>query len=265
MDRSGMRSTTAAMALAVLGLSLAAAPGRGEPVDLQLVLAADVSSSIDDDEFALQRRGYATALTDPRVVAAIRAGVLGRIALCLVEWSGVDRQHVSVGWRIIDGETSAAEFAALLIAAPRPFDGHTAIGAAIDFAAAQFARSGHESRRRTIDISGDGISRIGKPPAVARDAAVAQGIVINGLAMVPPPPPPFDPYHNTSPLAGPLIADRFALIPLRLDPPEGLAAYYRVNVAGGAGSFVMVVDDLGTFGAAMANKLIREIARAPGG
>jgi hypothetical protein len=259
-----MRQTMASMVLAALGMLLAGVPGRGEPVDLQLVLAADVSSSIDDEEFALQRRGYAAALTDPRVVAAIRSGALGRIAVCLVEWSGVDRQHVSVGWRVIDGEASADAFASLLMAAPRPFDGHTAIGAAIDFAAAQFALSGHESRRRTIDISGDGISRIGKSPATARDEAVAQGIVVNGLAMVSPPPPPFDPYHNTSPLARPLIADRFSLIPLRLDPPEGLAEYFRANVAGGPGSFVMVVEDLASFGTAMANKLIREIAQAHG-
>ncbi|MBM3524965.1 MAG: DUF1194 domain-containing protein [Alphaproteobacteria bacterium] len=257
--------TTASVLLGLIGLLIAAVPGRSETVDLQLVLAADVSSSIDDDEFALQRRGYAAALTDPRVLAAIRAGALARIAVCLVEWSGVDRQHVSVGWRVIDGEASAAEFAALLIAAPRPFDGHTAIGAAIDFAAAQFATSGHDSRRRTIDISGDGVSRIGRPPDIARDEAVARGIVINGLVMVPAPPPPFDPYHNTSPLAGALIADRLSLIPLRLEPPGGLVEYYRVNVAGGPGSFVMAVDDLHSFGAAMANKLVREIAQAPGG
>ena len=258
-----MRSTLRATALAVLGLLLAGVSGRSEPVDLQLVLAADVSSSIDDEEFALQRRGYAAALTDPGVLAAIRAGPLGRIAVCLVEWSGAAHQHVSVDWRVIDGEASAADFAAMLLAAPRPFDGHTAIGAAIDFAVARFDAGGHGSRRRTIDISGDGASRIGKPPDEARDEAVARGIVINGLAIVPPEPPPFDPYHNAHPLSGPLIADRFSLIPLRLDPPGGLAEYYRANVAGGQGSFVMVVEDVRTFGTAMANKLIREIAQAP--
>ena len=132
-----------ALLLAALAmLPLAAAPARAEEVDLQLVLAADVSRSVDAEEFALQREGYATAFQDPRVLRAIRSGPLGRIAVCFVEWSGEWEQHVTVDWTVIRDEESAEDFAAALVARPRPFAGRTAIGAAIDHAVTQFARSG---------------------------------------------------------------------------------------------------------------------------
>jgi hypothetical protein len=227
-------------------LVLAIFPGmaaRAEEVDLQLVLAADVSRSIDAEEFALQREGYAAAFADPRVLRAIRSGQLGRIAVCFVEWSGEWAQQVMVDWTVIRDEASAEAFAAALLLPARPFADRTALGVAIDYAAAQFARSGHSSARRTIDISGDGTNTNGKAPAIARDQALAQGIVINALAILSPEPMPWNPYHT--------------------HPPGGLANYFRENVAGGPGSFVVVVEDFQSFAYAIANKLIKEIAEIP--
>jgi len=239
--RGALRAAALLLGLAAAALSSA---GRAEEVDLQLVLAADVSRSVDAEEFALQREGYAAAFADPRVLRAIRSGPLGRIAVCFVEWSGEWAQQVTVPWTVIRDEASAARFAAALTAKPRPFADRTAIGAAIDYSVAQFARSGHESRRRTIDISGDGTNTNGKTPAAARDQALALGIVINGLVILSPEPLPWNPYHT--------------------HPPGGLPAYFRENVAGGPGSFVMVVEDFQSFAFAITNKLVREIAALPG-
>lgn len=225
--------------LAVAGASRA----RAAQVDLQLVLAADVSRSVDAEEFRLQREGYAAAFNDPRVLRAIKSGPLGRIAVCFVEWSGEWAQQVTVDWTLIDDEESAAGFAAAMLARPRPFADRTAIGVAIDYAVGQFARSGHQSQRRTIDVSGDGTNTNGKPPALARDQAVALGIVINGLVILSPEPMPWNPMHT--------------------HPPGGLENYFRENVAGGPGSFVMVVEDFQSFAFAIANKLIKEIAELP--
>lgn len=238
------RRSLLALLLAILAtLPFAVAPARAEQVDLQLVLAADVSRSVDAEEFALQREGYAAAFQDPRVLRAIRSGPLGRIAVCFVEWSGEWEQFVTVDWTVIRDEESAEDFAAALVARPRPFAGRTAIGAAIDHAASLFARSGHQSQRRTIDVSGDGTNTNGKLPSVARDEAVAQGIVINGLVILSPVPIPWNPYHT--------------------HPPGGLGNYFQENVAGGPGSFVMVVEDFQSFAYAIANKLVREIAEVP--
>ena len=228
-----------ALALAVCGASRAWAA----QVDLQLVLAADVSRSVDAEDFRLQREGYAAAFNDPRVLRAIKSGPLGRIAVCFVEWSGEWAQQVTVDWTLIEDEESAAGFGAAMLARPRPFADRTAIGAAIDHAVAQFGRSGYRSQRRTIDVSGDGTNTNGKPPAMARDQAVALGIVINGLVILSPEPLPWNPMHT--------------------HPPGGLDTYFRENVAGGPGSFVMVVEDFQSFAFAIANKLIKEIAAVP--
>lgn len=233
--------------LVLLGLSLllpgTAAPARAEPVDLQLVLAADVSRSVDSQEFKLQREGYAAAFNDPRVLRAIKSGALGKIAVCYFEWSGEYAQQVIADWTVIEDEESAAGFAATLLQVPRPFADRTSIGVAIDYAVGQFGRSGHQSRRRTIDVSGDGTNTNGKPPSISRDNAVALGIVINGLVILSPEPMPWNPMHT--------------------HPPGGLDNYFRENVAGGPGSFVMVVEDFQSFAFAIANKLIREIAEVP--
>lgn len=233
--------------LVLLGLSLllpgAARSARAEPVDLQLVLAADVSRSVDSQEFKLQREGYAAAFNDPRVLRAIKSGGLGKIAVCYFEWSGEFAQQVVADWTVIEDEESAAGFAAALLQVPRPFADRTSIGVAIDYAVGQFGRSGHQSRRRTIDVSGDGTNTNGKPPSIARDQAVALGIIVNGLVILSPEPMPWNPNHT--------------------HPPGGLDNYFRENVAGGPGSFVMVVEDFQSFAFAIANKLIREIAEAP--
>ena len=225
--------------LVLAGLSAAWA----EHVDLQLVLAADVSRSVDEGEFRLQRDGYAAAFSDPRVLRAIRSGQLGRIAVCYLEWSGEWAQKIVVDWTIIADEESAGAFGDALLREPRPFAERTALGVAIDFAVDQFKRSGHQSERRTIDVSGDGTNTNGKHPTVARDAAVAAGITINGLVILSPEPMPWNAWHT--------------------HPPGGLENWFRENVAGGPGSFVLVAEDFNSFAFAIVNKLIREIAEAP--
>jgi hypothetical protein len=158
-------------------------PAFAEAVDLALVLAADVSNSVDQQEFEFQRQGYAAAINDARVLDAIQSGTHKAIAVCFLEWSGAPEQRVVVDWTIIRDREVAAEFAGKLLAAPRSFSGSTAIGAAIDFAARQLARSGIETARRAVDVSGDGDSNQGRPVTAARDDAVADGITINGLAI----------------------------------------------------------------------------------
>jgi len=231
---------TAAMA-AILSLGSIAA--RAETVDLALVLAADVSRSIDDDEFKLQRQGYAAAVTNPRVLQAIAAGRTGAIAICFIEWSGPEEQQVVAEWTTIrDGETAAA-FAATLLAAPRSFIGRTSISAAIDFSRAYVAKLGAAAERRVIDVSGDGTNNSGRPAPDARDEAVAAGFTINGLAIINEHPNPGYFAHT--------------------QPPEGLPEYYRQNVIGGPGGFLLVIQDFNSFGEAITNKLVSEIAATP--
>ena len=215
-----------------------------ETVDLQLVRAADVSRSVDDDEFRLQRQGYGNAFRDPRVIRAIRSGQYGKIAVSYVEWSGPESMAVIADWTVVGDEESAAAFSDAIMAPQRPFANRTAIGAAIDFARAQFRRSGVDSMRRVIDVSGDGTNTNGREPAPARDEAIAEGITINGLVILSPEPMPWNPFHT--------------------HPPGGLENYYRENVAGGPGTFVLVVEDFTSFAYAVVNKLIREIAAADG-
>jgi hypothetical protein len=226
--------------LALVFLIALARPAVAETVDLQLVLAADVSRSVDDGEFQLQRQGYAAAFQDPRVLRAIRSGQLGKIAVCYVEWSGTESLSVIADWAVIGDDETAGAFAEAVLAQERPFANRTAIGAAIAFAMAQFERSGVDSLRRTIDVSGDGTNTNGPLPALMRDVAVGEGITINGLVILSPEPMPWNPHHT--------------------HPPEGLENYYRDNVVGGPGAFVMVVSDFTSFAYAIANKLIREIA-----
>lgn len=230
--------------LVILLVSAAIRPwaAAAETVDLQLVLAADVSRSVDDGEFQLQRQGYATAFQDPRVLRAIRSGQHRRIAVCYVEWSGPESLAVIADWAVVSDDETAGAFAEAILAPQRPFANRTAIGVAIDFARAQFMRSGMESTRRTIDVSGDGTNTNGREPTFARDEAIAAGITINGLVILSPEPMPWNPYHT--------------------HPPGGLENYYREHVAGGPGAFVLVVNDFTSFAYAITNKLIREIAAA---
>src|SRR5919202_1542440 len=237
----------ARLAAVALLACLAAGTAGAEPVDLELVLAADVSRSITEEEFVLQRRGYAAAFLDPRVLQAIQAGRYGAIAVTFVEWSSSDEQLVVADWTVLrDGET-AGGFAENLLAAPRSFQSRTSISAAIDFALRRFAASGTESDRRVIDISGDGTNNSGRDVTLARDDAVRAGVTVNGLAII-----------NDNP-EGP-----YALMHVR--PPEGLPEYYRRNVIGGPSSFVLQVTGFETFADAIVEKLLQEIAGiAPSG
>ena len=225
-------------------LTLLAAPTgqavAADKVDLQLILAADVSRSVDPDEFHLQREGYASAFTDPKVLNAIQSGPNHAIAVTFVEWSGSEAQHVVAAWTVIRDEETASDFVATLRTAQRSFAGFTSISAAIDFSMKLFETSGVESDRRMIDVSGDGTNNGGRPVNDARDEAVAQGVTINGLAIINQHPNPGYTAHT--------------------QPPEGLGEYYRQNVTGGPGSFVIVIEDFTTFGEAIVNKLVTEIA-----
>jgi len=221
------------------GIAVAALPARAaEAVDLQLVLAADVSRSIDNYRFQLQRQGYATAIADPRVVRAMTGGRLKRLALTYCEWSGPGAQRTMVDWAVIDGMDSAEDFAARLLAPPRPFAGSTAVGEAIMFSMDELKRCPFPAERRTIDVSGDGTNTSGVPAGTARDAAVEAGITINGLAILSDTPSPWNPQHT--------------------HPPGGLDEWYRANVIGGNGSFMLSVMGFDTFAYAMVNKLSRE-------
>lgn len=230
---------------AVMSVALLAFAGsvRAQSTDLLLVLAADVSRSIDETEFVLQRKGYAAAVTDPRVLAAIRGGTSGTIAVCFIEWSGAGEQHVVADWTMIHDEEDAGGLAAVILAAPRSFIGRTSISGAIDFAMERFAAAGPHSNRHIIDISGDGTNNSGRPITEAREQAVAQGVTINGLAIVNDKANPGYAFHTR--------------------PPGGLAEWYRQNVIGGPGAFLHVVEDFQSFADAMTNKLVSEIAALP--
>jgi hypothetical protein len=239
-----MRSTLAAILLPVFlfysgGLSAAGAGG-----DLEVILAADVSRSIDDGEFELQRKGYAAALTDPRVLTAIHARANGSVGVCFIEWSGEEDQQVVVDWTEIRDEEGAGTVAAAILAAPRSFMGRTSISAAIDFAMTRFAAAKWQANRRIIDVSGDGTNNSGRPITEARDQAIASGVTINGLAII-----------NDKPNLG---------YSAHTQPPGGLPLYYKQNVIGGPNAFLIVVADFNSFADAMANKLAKEIDVARG-
>ena len=236
-----MRVVFATAMLAAASL-ISLTPARAEAVDVALVLAADVSRSVDDDEFKLQRQGYAAAVTNPRVLQAIGAGPHGAVAICFIEWSGPEEQQTVAEWTVIrDGET-AAGFAATLMSAPRSFVGRTSISAALDFGRAYLGKMQVAAERRVIDVSGDGTNNSGRPVLDARDETVAAGVTVNGLAIINEHPNPGYFAHT--------------------QPPEGLPEYYRQNVIGGPGAFLLVVQDFNSFGEAITNKLVNEIAAA---
>jgi len=235
----------AALAFALITAFAVGGPARAEDVDILLVLAADVSRSIDDGEFQLQRQGYATALADPRVLKAIASGPHRAIDLTFIEWSDTLDQQVVVDWtRIRDGE-DAAVVAATILTAPRSFQSRTSISGAIYFAMQRLTAAPEAAERKLIDISGDGTSNSGPPVTDARDQAVASGVTINGLAII-----------NTK--AGPGFL-------MHTQPPGGLPEYFRQNVIGGPGAFLLQVENFDTFAEAMTRKLVSEIAGVPGG
>jgi hypothetical protein len=234
-----VRCMLALTALVLVGTSLAAA---AEQVDLLLVLASDVSRSVDHPKFLLQREGYAAAISDAHVIDAIKSGPHQRIAVSFVEWSGFGAQKLVIDWTLIDGPAPARKFGDQLLELPRSFADRTSISGGIEFAAAQLERAPFEAPRRTIDVSGDGTNNAGRDVTSARDEAVAQGITINGLVILSATPLPWNPDHT--------------------NPPGGLDAYYRANVVGGPGAFVLVAKDFSSFGEAIIEKMIAEVAQA---
>jgi len=213
-------------------LALAAVLAKSAPAacaGLALVLAVDVSASVTADSYLLQRDGIARAFENPRLAGAISA-VPGGIEALVLEWSDPDCTAVTVGWTRLADADSAAAFAAAVRATKRSSGGLTAIGPALLAAAAAFDRTPEPAPRRIIDISGDGMANFGLPPAVARDRIVAAGIAINGLAI--------------------------------LTEEPWLEAYYRSNVIGGPGAFVVAVRNFRSFADAMLRKLMQEIAGA---
>ena len=233
-------SRRTAIVLAFASAIFAASPARTEPVDLLLVLAADVSRSVDSQKFQLQREGYAAALADPRVIDAIQSGRRGRIGVLFLEWSGFGNQKVVIDWTVVDGPKAAQAFGDRLLKSPRSFADRTSISGGIDAAVAQLARAPFEAQRRTIDVSGDGTNNAGRDVGQARDEALALGISINGLVILSETPLPWNPEHT--------------------NPPGGLTKYYRDNVIGGPGSFALEAKDFNSFGEAIIKKMIAEIA-----
>jgi hypothetical protein len=239
----GQLSRRATLALVIVGALFIAPPVRAtEPVDLLLVLAADVSRSVDSQKFQLQREGYAAALSNARVLEAIQSGRRGRIGVLFLEWSGFGNQKVVIDWTLIDGPKSAQAFGDRLLESPRSFADRTSISGGIDAAVAQLARAPFSSERRTIDVSGDGTNNAGRDVGEAREEALTLGITINGLVILSETPLPWNPEHT--------------------NPPGGLTKYYRDNVTGGPGSFVLEAKDFESFGEAIIKKMIAEIADA---
>lgn len=225
--------------LAASFLALFAQPlraGAPMPVDVELVLAVDISYSMDFDELALQREGYITALTSKDFIDAIRNGPHGKIALIYIEWAGSHEQTIVVPWTLIDGKTAAEAFAAKLQAAPIRRTYRTSISSGLLFSAAQFGAAEFKGLRRVIDVSGDGTNNQGPLIEPTRDEIVAKGIVINGL-------------------------------PLQLKAPAGsmlditdLHVYYEDCVIGGPGSFVIPVRERAQFVNAVRHKLVMEVS-----
>jgi len=233
--------------IALLGLALALLPLQvraAEPVDLLLVLAADVSRSVTEPKFKLQREGAAAAITHPDVVRAIMAGPNRRIAVCFIEWATTGMQNIVVEWTAVGDAASARSFGDRLVEAPRSFAGSTSLSGAIDFSVSQLERAPFEAERRVIDISGDGNNNSGRPVTDARDEALAKGITINAVVILTPLNESFRPEHT--------------------NPAGGLEKYFQDNVIGGPGAFTVVAENHESFGRALTKKLVREIAALPG-
>ena len=226
-------------AAAVLMLAGPAASIRAEgpiPVDIELVIAVDISYSMDYDEQALQREGYMGALTSREFLDALSKGVHGKIAVTYVEWAGSTDQQVVVPWSIIDGRRAAEAIAAKLKDTPIRRASRTSVSGALKFSAALFKNSGFRGLRRVIDVSGDGTNNQGDLIEPTRDAVVAQGITINGLPIM---------------LKEPVVS--------MIDIPD-LDIYYEDCVVGGPGAFVVPARSRDQFPDAIRKKLVLEVA-----
>jgi hypothetical protein len=234
----------ALLAFAGLLVASVATAQQKTPVDLELVLAADGSGSIDEDEMRLQRDGYARAITDPRVIDSIQFGHHQRIAIAYVEWGGPSSQHTIVDWTVISDKASAETFAHQLRTRPRAAYGYNSISNALVYSADLIATNAYEGPRKIIDVSGDGPQMGGLPLPTVRAATIAQGITINGLAI--------DRAGSGRPGGA-----RFGM---------SLEEHFSRDVIGGVGAFVIVANRELSFADAVLRKLILEIAsNAPSG
>ena len=228
------------MLLAASGALVMPLPARAQDgaVDLQLVMAVDVSRSVDDEEARLQREGYQTAMADPRVLAAISGGTLGAIAVAYVEWAAYSYQQLVLGWTRIGNPADAAAWSSRLAQSPRRSVSWTSISGALAFSREVLADCPFEGTRRVIDVSGDGVNNNGPAPEQERDRLLDEGVTINGL---------------------PIVNDRpnFGVM-----PGPDLETHYRNSVIGGPGAFLIVANDFTVFGDAIRRKLIQEIATA---
>ena len=216
------------------------------PVDLELILAVDVSGSVDAVEARLQREGYIAALTSDTVMKAIKSGPYRRIAVAYVEWAGEQYQQTLMPWTLIESLEDAQSFMGKVADAPYVAIRWTSISAALDYTRALFEQSPFEGTRRVVDISGDGKNNHGRELAAARAEAIAAGITINGLPIL-------------SSRAG--APDSTALRGWPSDPD--LDIYYQTQVIGGPGAFMVPAESFDTFSEAVKSKLMREIAGIP--
>jgi hypothetical protein len=206
-------------------------------VDVELIIAVDVSYSMDPDEQALQREGYIIGFNSPEFLNALQQGAHGRIAVTYFEWAGASDQRVVVPWRLIDGPAAARAFTDAIAAAPYRRAYRTSISGALKFAMPLFADSGFRGLRRVIDVSGDGVNNQGDPVAIIRDEVLERGVTINGL---------------------PILLKRPSLATMDI---ENLDVYYEDCVMGGPGSFVIPIRERDQFREATRTKLVQEIAR----
>lgn len=227
------------IATLLIAVFAAAAPARaGEAVDLELVFAADGSGSIDNDELALQRAGYAAALAHPKVLSAIHGGYHQKIAVAFMEWAAPESQHTIVDWTVIRDEASARAFGKALTAAPRQAWGSNSISNAIHYAANLIESNGYDGVRKVIDVSGDGPQRNGMPLELVRQVTLAKGITINALVVI----------SEGGGYPGPR--------------GEPLTEHYENDVIGGMGAFMMSAESREEFAEAILRKLILEVADA---
>jgi hypothetical protein len=208
-------------------------------VDVELVLAVDISFSMDPDEQELQREGYIHALTSNEFLRALKDGIHGKVAVTYLEWANFSERRVIVPWRLIDGPETADAFVAEIARAPYRRASRTSISGALEFSASQFENSGYQGIRRVIDVSGDGANNNGPPVAIVRDEVLSKGIVINGL-----------PIMLKDPIGSGMDID-------------ALDIYYEDCVIGGPGAFVIPIKERGKFKEATRTKLVQEIAALP--
>ena len=235
------RSLVSTVPAGMLAAGIAPRARAATAVDVALVLMSDVSYSVIDSEFGIERHGYATAIQSPEVVGAITGGDIGAIGVTYMEFSGEYQIATVRGWEVIHDRASAKAFADAIMSQPRSSFGRTAIGSGIDAAVGALAECGFTATRRVIDVCGDGTCIGGMPLDQARAEALKAGITINGLAILHENPPPWLIFH--------------------VDPPGGIVNWYRDHIVGGPDSFVMQVKSGDDFVSAMTRKLVGEIAR----